>query len=94
MVSKDAFLELTNESYTMQLSLILVLKSVVISIDFIAQGWKGNNVLSVLKLRQCNIDAKGTAQIARGLRRMTTLTAIDLSFNEFNATGMEMLGKY
>ncbi len=65
----------------------------MISTDLLAQGWKGNDILSVLKLRQCNVDAKGTAQIARGLRRMATLTVIDLSFNEFNATGMEMLGK-
>ncbi len=54
----------------------------------------GNSVLSVLKLRDCSIDANNTLQIARGLRRMTTLTTIDLGFNEFSATGMEMLGKY
>ncbi len=65
----------------------------MISTDLLAQGWKGNDILSVLKLRHCNIDAKGTEQIARELRQMTTLTVIDLSFNEFKAAGMEILGK-
>ncbi len=62
-------------------------------IYFLAQALRGNSVLSELSLRGCNIDVKGTTQIAMELRRVTTLTVIDLSFNAFDSAGMGMLGK-
>ncbi len=54
---------------------------------------KGNSVLTHFNVRGCKVDAQGTTQIAQEMRRMTTLIAIDFSYNEFNSSGMDLLGK-
>ena len=58
-----------------------------------AQALWGNAVLSILKLRECQINVDGMSQIARGLMSMTTLTIIDLSFNAMSSSGVKDLGK-
>ncbi len=54
---------------------------------------KANATVSVLKLRDCNIDAEGTLQLAEVLRLVNDLTTVDLSFNAFDVNGIRVLGK-
>ncbi len=52
-----------------------------------------NTTVSVLKLRDCNVDAEGTLQLAEVLRLVNDLTTVDLSFNAFDINGIKVLGK-
>ncbi len=54
---------------------------------------KANATVSVLKLRDCNIDTEGTLQLAEVLRLVNDLTTVDLSFNAFDINGIRVLGK-
>ena len=53
----------------------------------------GSRVLSVLKLRSCNIDTGGTLQLAKTIAGLHSLTILDLSFNTFSSEGMELIGR-
>ena len=61
--------------------------------SFVAQALRGSTVLSVLKLRNCNIDSEGTKRLAGALADIHTLTILDLSFNSFCEDGGSILGK-
>ncbi len=54
---------------------------------------RANRAVSILKLRDCNIDAVGTLQLAEVLRLVNDLTTVDLSFNAFDTNGIKLLGK-
>ncbi len=54
---------------------------------------RANSTVSVLKLRDCNIDAEGTLQLAEVLRLVNDLTTVDFSCNAFDSNGIKLLGK-
>ncbi len=54
---------------------------------------RANATVSVLKLRDCNIDAEGTLKLAEVLRLVNDLTTVDLSFNAFDINGIKILGR-
>ena len=58
-----------------------------------ASALRGNTVLTVLRLRDCNIDAEGTSHLAQALCDITTLRLLGLSLNTVDSQGARHLGK-
>ena len=54
---------------------------------------RGNKVLTLLKLRNCDIGPERLSELCRALEVNTTLTKLDLSRNKFDDHSLASLGK-
>ena len=58
-----------------------------------ASALRGNTVLTELNLKDCEIDAEGTSQLAEALCRITTLRVLKVKGSTVDTQGARHLGK-
>ena len=59
-----------------------------------ASALRGNTLLTELNLKDCDINAEGTSQLAEALCGITTLRVLNLNMNTVDTQGARHLGKW